>query len=167
MLGDCFKCCGFSFYVANQDIYVAANTFQPPECLTQTVRRFLIPLSFVPAGSMVLGQVRDNTEKGRKEIKKFLYTAADLMFPYSHKMSRVCAEQFPVQAAVGLWMSQTALIQFLHCGWLEQAVAALHLHLGKCTGTAYSGLPLSLTALCDGKILDLAHLCQGVLLSWY
>lgn len=39
------KCCGFSFYVANQDIYVAVDTFQPPECLTQLVRHFWIPLS--------------------------------------------------------------------------------------------------------------------------
>lgn len=102
--------------------------------------------SIVPAGCMMLGQPRDNTEKGRKEMRKFLCTAADLMFPYSQKMFRVCAEQFPVQAAVGLWMSQTTLIQFLHYGWLEQA--ALHLHLGKCTGTlgccVLQAAPLSL-----------------------
>lgn len=50
------------------------------------------------------GQMKDNTGKDRKEatpMKKFLYTAADLMFPYSQKMFRVCADQFPVQASVG------------------------------------------------------------------
>lgn len=127
---------------------------------------------------MMQGQVRDNTEIQEKaekklpQMKKLLYRAADLMFPCSQEMFGVCAGQFPLQAVVGKCMSQTASLCSCRMEWMEQAVAALHLHLGKCTVTAPFGLLCapsypSLTALCDGKILDLAHLCQGVALSCY
>lgn len=105
-------------------------------------------------------------------MKQVLYTAADLMFPCSQKMLFVVhAEQFPVQAAVGQWMSQTALVQLLQYGVdgtrsysSPRAPGQMH---SNCSLQAVlcSKLPPSLTALCDGKSLDLAHLCSSAA-SW-
>lgn len=144
MLGNRFRCYGFDFYVANEDISVAINTFQLPECSRHKLSclfEFHCHLSQQDVWCRDRwGTIQEKAEKKLPLMKKLLYTAADLMFPCSQKMFGVCAEQFPVQAAEGQWMSQATSVQFFSMEWMEQAVAPLHLHLGKCTVNTHSGL---------------------------
>lgn len=87
------------------------------------------------------GTIQVKAEKKLPPVKKVLYTAAGLMFPCSQKMLfGVRAEQFPVQAAVGQWMSQTASVQLLQCGVDGTRSYSSPPTPGKCTETAPSGL---------------------------
>lgn len=113
-----FKCCGFPSYVSNQNISMAIDTFQLPECLheydTEIVTPYWIPLSsFIPAWWQMQEGVRDNMGKGRKEpatYRDYCIQLLYLMFPCSQKIPfKVHAEQFRVQTTVLHGYSELAL----------------------------------------------------------
>lgn len=145
-----FKCCGFPSYVSNQDISMAIDTFQLPECLheydTEIVMPYWIPLSsFIPARWQMQEGARDNMGKGRKEPATYKETTAYSCFTLCSPVVRKYCSRSTLSNSEYRQLFCMDILNWL-CSVLEvrsvwnMAVTAFSLHQGKCRVIALSVL---------------------------